>query len=66
MRYKHWSKSDADSECRKFSKLVVVGATATQLKVMNCSRKKSSSHKFEGDLYPQFCRICGKRTTNLC
>ena len=66
MRYKHCCKSDADSECLKSSKLFVFAATTIWLKAINCSRKKSASQKFEGDLYLQFYRICANRAANLC
>ena len=66
MRYKHCCKSDADSECLESFKLGVFVATASQLKAINCSSKKSPSDKFEGGLYLQFYRICTNRARNLC
>ena len=66
MRYKHCCKSDADSECLKSFKLILFATTATYLKAINCNRKKSRSHKFEGDLYLKLYRTCARRATNLC
>ena len=66
MRYKHRCKSDAASECLKSFKLGIFAATATELKAINCSPKKSWSDKFEGGLYLQFYRTCGNRAKNLC
>ena len=47
-------KSDPDSECLEFSKLVAFAAIETYLKAINCSPKKSPSDKFEGGLYLEF------------
>ena len=60
-----YCKSDPDSECLEFSKLVVFAAIETYLKAINCSPKKSPADKFEGGLYLEFYRICANRATNL-
>ena len=65
MRYKHCCKSDVDSECLQSSKLVVFIATATMIKAINCSQKKSPSRMSEKDLYLQIYRICANRATKL-
>ena len=62
----HCCKLDADSECLKSSKLVVFVATATWVKAINCSPKKSPPGKFEGGRYLQFYRICANRATDFC
>ena len=66
MRCKHRCKSDTASECLESFKLGIFTATATQLKAINCSSKRSSPEKFEGGLYLQFYRTCANRAANLC
>ena len=66
MRHKHRCKSDAVSECLESFKLGIFAATATSLKAINCSSKKTPSDKFEGGPYLQFYRKCANRATNLC
>ena len=66
MRQKHRCKSDAASECLESFKLGIFAATATQIKAINCSSKKSPYDKFKGGLYLQFYRTCANRATNLC
>ena len=47
--HKHCCNSDADSECLKFSKLVVFAATLTELTDI-LKNLKSINHTFKGDL----------------